>query len=398
MPRASAPREVRAPARPRRAVRPPILRTAHDGERHATWLELFFDLCFVAAVAALTHDLRADPTLGGLLRFAGLFVPVWWAWTSYSWYATGFDNDDDAYRVAMLAAMLGVIALAVGVEGVHHGQIAGFVLAYAFMQGLLALLFLRSRRHATSERAFTTVYALGDALGAAAWLGSLWVPPGLRPAMWTLAMLVLMGTPMIAARAMPMEAFDSTHIAERYGQFTLIVLGESIVAVVAATAATGWNAGALLTAAGGFGLAACVWWIYFEFIKASSLTRDNLVRAFVWGYGHLLIFAGIAAAAAGVQLAVMSAAAERAIGASAALVLGGGTIAYLVAIALIHRTTVRRTDAMLIARLIAALIIAALAVAGAVLPAPVFVGWVLAALGGEAVFEIVRARRMEQAT
>jgi low temperature requirement protein LtrA len=396
MQRAFAPREARAPAAPRRATRRPTLRTVHDGERHATWLELFFDLCFVAAAAALTHDLRADPTLGGLLRFAGLFVPVWWAWTSYSWYATGFDNDDDAYRVAMLAAMLGVIALAVGIEGVHRGRVAGFVLAYAFMQGLLALLFLRSRRHATHERAFTTTYALGDALGAAVWLASLWAPPSLRPAIWAVAMLVLMVTPMIAARSMPMEAFDSGHIAERYGQFTLIVLGESIVAVVAATAATGWNAGALLTAAAGFGLAACVWWIYFEFIRASSISRDNLARAFVWGYGHLLIFAGIAAAAAGVQLAVMRAAAGRGIGVSASLVLGGGTIAYLAAIALIHRTTEMRSDGTFVARLLAALAIAVLSAFGAGMPAPVFVGLVLAALGGEALFEIVRARGVER--
>src|SRR5205814_711575 len=77
-----------------RAWRPPVLRGHHGGERHATWLEVFFDLCFVAAVAALTHDLRTHPSLEGLLRFGGLFVPVWWAWTSYSWYATGFDNDD----------------------------------------------------------------------------------------------------------------------------------------------------------------------------------------------------------------------------------------------------------------------------------------------------------------
>ena len=45
-------------------------------ERTSTWLELFFDLCFVVAVAALARGLHDDPTLGGALRFAGLFVPV----------------------------------------------------------------------------------------------------------------------------------------------------------------------------------------------------------------------------------------------------------------------------------------------------------------------------------
>jgi low temperature requirement protein LtrA len=378
------------PAAARR--RPPVLRHGGEGERHATWLEVFFDLCFVAAIAALTHDLRLDPSWAGVLRFAGLFVPVWWAWTSFSWYATGFDNDDDRYRLAMLAAMLGVIALSVGIGGVARGEIAGFVLPYAFMQGLLALLFLRSRRHATHERAFTTVYALGSALGAAIWLGSLWVPAGLRVVSWALGMAVLMTAPMIAARAMPIEAFDASHIAERYGQFTLIVLGESIVAVASGAAATGWNAGALVTGAAGFGVAACVWWVYFEFIEAPAFVRGRLVPGFVWGYGHLMIFAGIAAAAAGVLLAVMAAGTGRTIGALPAAILTGGMITHLLGIALI-RMVGRGAEASVIARVIAALALAALAALGSGLRPPAFVATLFVIMAAETLFEITRARR-----
>lgn len=372
--------------------RPPVLRTTPEPHRHATWLELFFDLCFVAAVAALTHDLHEHPSREGLLRFAGLFVPVWWAWTSFSWYATGFDNDDDVSRVAMLAAMLGVIALAVGIPGIHRGEAAGFVLPYAFMQGLLALMFLRSRRHATRERAFTTIYALGDALGAALWLASLFVPGALRVATWTLAMAVLMTTPMIAARAMPMPEFDAGHIAERYGLFTLIVLGESIVAVATAGAATGWNARALITGAMAFGLAACVWWIYFTFVEVTRLARGNLTRAFVWGYGHLLIFAGIAAAAAGVHLAVMAARDGRPIGGWGAGLLAGGMAAYLVAIAVIHRVHRGGMDATFVTRGIGALGAAAIAWLGPALPSPTFTAAVFGIVGGTSLFEIVRGR------
>ena len=63
-------------------------------ERSSTWLELFFDLCFVVAVAALARGLHDEPNLGGMLRFLGLFVPVWWSWMIFTWYATAFDNDD----------------------------------------------------------------------------------------------------------------------------------------------------------------------------------------------------------------------------------------------------------------------------------------------------------------
>jgi len=99
--------EPAGPASPARRRRGPRLRTlAAEAaqERHATWLELFFDLCFVAAVAALAADLHHDPTWGGIARFCGLFVPVWWAWMGYTWYASAFDNDDPDTSVAVLGS------------------------------------------------------------------------------------------------------------------------------------------------------------------------------------------------------------------------------------------------------------------------------------------------------
>ena len=61
-----------------------------EPERRASWLELFFDLCFVVAVGAVAHTLHDEPTIEGIVLFAALFVPVWWSWMEYAWYATSF--------------------------------------------------------------------------------------------------------------------------------------------------------------------------------------------------------------------------------------------------------------------------------------------------------------------
>jgi low temperature requirement protein LtrA len=161
-------------------LRPVRLRAA-DEDRHPTWLELFFDLCFVAAVAALASGLHHHPDARGVLTFAGLFVPVWWAWMGYTWYASAFDNDDVVFRVSWLAAMLLVIALA-SQSASAEGDGAGFALAYGLLQLLLAALFLRARRRETTARAFATRYAIGDLLGAGVWLASSMVQP---PLQWT---------------------------------------------------------------------------------------------------------------------------------------------------------------------------------------------------------------------
>jgi low temperature requirement protein LtrA len=106
---------------PQRFVRPQVLRNLTNEqraeERTSTWLELFFDLCFVVAVAALARGLHDQPNLGGMLRFLGLFVPVWWSWMIFTWYATAFDNDDVPYRVTLFVAMLSILGLAASVGG-----------------------------------------------------------------------------------------------------------------------------------------------------------------------------------------------------------------------------------------------------------------------------------------
>ena len=97
----------------RRLREPPRLRTlGEDQARRSTWLELFFDLVFVVAVAQLGQQLSEDVTAEGLFRFLGFSVPVWWAWMGFTFYANRFDTDDLPYRLLIFVAMLGVAALA----------------------------------------------------------------------------------------------------------------------------------------------------------------------------------------------------------------------------------------------------------------------------------------------
>ncbi|MBA4115512.1 MAG: low temperature requirement protein A, partial [Rubrobacter sp.] len=285
-----------------RLRRPQLLRDFTEENRTSTWLELFFDLCFVVAVAALARGLHDDPTVAGALRFAGLFVPVWWAWMNFTWYATAFDNDDVVYRTTLLGAMLCTLWLAVSIEGVYEGRSFSFVLAYVALKLLLVGLFLRARRDATSVRAFVTRYAAGNALGAAIWLSSLLAPAPDRYGLWAVALAVEILTSIFAVRSSSMRIFHPEHIAERYGLFTLIVLGESVLAVASGAAGTNWNPNAVLAGLFGFVAAACIWWLYFDYVESSALGLGSRA-AFFWGYGHLFVYTSIAAFGVGIQLA-----------------------------------------------------------------------------------------------
>jgi low temperature requirement protein LtrA len=169
-----------------RFVRPQAMRNLTNEqraeERTSTWLELFFDLCFVVAVAALASGLHEEPNLDGMLRFLGLFVPVWWSWMIFTWYATAFDNDDVPYRVTLLVAMLSILGLAasVGRIGVDPAAAVSFVLAYSLMRLLVAsstsTLLGTSSEPPSGSRRCSCLLPGGTRSGVSDSLWSSWVP------------------------------------------------------------------------------------------------------------------------------------------------------------------------------------------------------------------------------
>ena len=147
-------------------------------ERRASWLELFFDLCFVVAVGAIAHTLHGDPTIAGLALFAALFIPVWWSWMEYAWYATSFPDGGTFNRFGAFAAMLTVLAMAAQAGSASHGDPRGFLLAFVVFHGIVVVLFLRAARLYPGCYAFSMRYATGFGLAAAVWLVSLALPLG----------------------------------------------------------------------------------------------------------------------------------------------------------------------------------------------------------------------------
>jgi low temperature requirement protein LtrA len=142
------------------ARRPPRLRTVEDVEgRHASALELFFDLVFVVAVAELGETLSHNTSAVGYLQFAFLFVPVWWAWVGYTFYSDRFDTDDLVLRLAMFAAMLAVVWLAVEIPRVFEDPAgaARFAAAYACVRLVLVGLYLRADYHEPRARPLTFI-------------------------------------------------------------------------------------------------------------------------------------------------------------------------------------------------------------------------------------------------
>jgi len=101
-----------------------------DNPRHATWLELFFDLVFVFAIAELAHLLHSHSDWSGIFTFALLFIPVWWLWIDFSYYADQFNADSGPYRLVIFGVMFGILIMALTVQGVIDDGSANFATIY----------------------------------------------------------------------------------------------------------------------------------------------------------------------------------------------------------------------------------------------------------------------------
>ena len=293
----------------RRHLVPMVGRDPSEDHRTSTPLELLFDLSFVVAIAVsageLHHAVAAGHLHDGLIGYLTTFFAIWWAWMNFTWFASAFDTDDVPYRLLTFVQITGVLILAVGIPDAYGGDFALVTIGYVVMRLAMVTFWLRAGRAPGGRNTPAMRYAAGIAIVQVFWVGRLFVLEDYG--IWTFLLLVVaeMAVPVVAEPDASATAWHPEHIAERYGLFTIIVIGESILAATGAirTALDGGFSGELLTIAiGGMVMVFGLWWLYFE-RNAHEPLRDVGRGAFLWGYGHYVLFASLAALGAGIAVA-----------------------------------------------------------------------------------------------
>jgi len=244
-------------------------------------------------------------TLSGFVVFGALFVPVFVAWQGFSFYADRFDTDDVFFRVCMLAAMLAVAALAIQIPSVAHGEgSAGFALAYIAIRVLTVVLNLRAYRHVPLARPLIGRYVAAFSFSVALWTVSLAVPEPWRLLLWGIGLAVDLGVPvLIGPHFVGRVPLHASHIPERFALFTIIVLGESVVAAALGVAGSDWELSSAAVAALGFLAVACLWWTYFD-VGAGLALAPGLLTTVRFIYVRVPMWAALTAVATGVNLLI----------------------------------------------------------------------------------------------
>ncbi|MGG8406723.1 low temperature requirement protein A [Streptomyces sp. 12297] len=279
--------------------------------RHAGWLELFFDLVFVALAAQLSHELHGDPGLRDFAVFFALYFPPWWLWINLTVSANYFVDDSPRRRLLMLSAMLCLAVMAASVPGADDDRAAVYALGYAGTRLVLLGLWWPATRFPGARRVprwRPLAYCLASGL---LWAVSAAVPSPWRYAMWAVLLLAEMVLLLTARGSGAPGRLDTGHLVERVGLFVIIVLGESVIALVT-SADHAWTLRAGAVGVLGFVLLAALWWSYFDFGSTSAELmfgaagdRDAyLLARDVAGFLHYFVTAAVLCMAGGLATAV----------------------------------------------------------------------------------------------
>jgi low temperature requirement protein LtrA len=362
-----------------------------------------FDLCFVVSVAQVADHLHNALVEGrvadALVGYGPGFFAIWWAWMNFTWFASAYDTDDVPYRLLTLLQIGGVLLLAAGVpDGFDRQDYTVATFGYVLMRVAMVTQWLRVAHDDPAGRTTALRYAAGIAVVQLGWIALLAAPLSWGTPGFVLLAACELAVPVWAVRSTQPTAWQPEHIADRYGLFTLIVLGECVLAATttlqAAIGTGGLSASLAVAAAGGLVLLFALWWSYFDRPAAEGL-RTSPRSAFGWGYWHLLVFASLAAVGAGLQVVAETIDHHgRLSDQAAALTLAVPAALFLISIGLLHSWVYRYRGERAVARFsVTALLVVLAAVATPPLPLALTIALIGLIVAGLVAADVVRPPR-----
>jgi low temperature requirement protein LtrA len=298
-------------------------------DRTVSALELFYDLVYVAVIGQAAHHLAEHVTARGAAEFAVVFCMIWAAWVNGSLYLELHGRDDGRTR-AFVFLQMGILALLALYTAEAAGEDGtGFALVYAVFLAVMAFLWWSVRRqdrlgdHSEFLRP-TAGYVLAMAVAVPLVAASAFLDDTPRLVAWIgFCIGWLVAIALVGALAVTRQGLLPTEsLVERFGLFTIIVLGEVIFGVVDGLSTP--DRDGLVVTTGiialviGFGF----WWIYFDLVGRRAPRGDG--RSLVsWLLSHLPVTLSIAGAGAAMVSLIHHAGDDRTPAATAWLLSGG---------------------------------------------------------------------------
>jgi low temperature requirement protein LtrA len=291
---------------------------APEEERHATPLELFYDLVFVFAITQVSHLLLKHLTWEGAGQSLLVLLVVWWAWNYTTWVTNELDPESIVVRLVLIAVMLASLLMAVAIPEAFGRHALLFAGSYVAIQvGRHAFLTFGAGGPGTIERERASRILTWFVAAGVLWIAGALAHGTARTVLWLAALALDYSAPLAVfwvpgRRRMrhDMWQVQTSHFAERFQLFIIIALGESIVVIGATTSELELNLARLVAFGIAFLETAAMWWLYFNYVariaeRRLELSPDRtLLARDAYTYLHVVLVAGVIVAAVGDELVI----------------------------------------------------------------------------------------------
>ena len=204
-------------------------------ERRISWLELFYDLVYVIAIARITHHLAAHVTISGFLEYASLFVLIFWGWLNGSLYHDLHGSEGLRTRLITLWQMMIIAAFAITIDQPSSRSYFNLTIVLMVMQFYITYLWWSVGFYDKSHRRYSRPYVIFFLLAMTLMGLSLYVSAKWLKIIVPLVIICNYTPAFIAHRLLRRASTDlnlSSAMSERLGLFTIIVFGELVLGVV----------------------------------------------------------------------------------------------------------------------------------------------------------------------
>ncbi|MEL6149853.1 MAG: low temperature requirement protein A [Chloroflexota bacterium] len=266
-------------------------------DRSVGWLELFYDLVYVATLIQIGNFLSDNLTLVGFGQFLVLMFLIWWAWAGETGYQTRYYVDDIWHRLLVFVQIMGIATVGLSVSEAFGDLSVQFALGYALARSMMIVMYIRAYFSHPASRSFSTVYIIAFGGEVAIWLGSTLLPAEYRWIAWLVAIafqIIFFAVPTTLREAVEWGP-DDHHMVERFGIFTIIVLGEAFVKILNDAQGTQLAVEQVLFGVAGLTILYSLWWLYFSDTAGKLYDLSSEAKALSWSYGHLFLATSLVA-------------------------------------------------------------------------------------------------------
>lgn len=278
-----------------------ILKVMQEEYKRASWLELFYDVAFVALVAQLTyltteHHHSVSDFLNIFIIGYSIFI-AWWATTANRNLQPSETAVD---KLLVQAQMIAAFLMSITMAATFYGDYVGFFVTLSAVRIIQALMLIRMYVKHPDKRPVTYNILQGFLAGSALWIVSAFLPAPYHFVAAGAALVVDIFTPLSTGRGNTVRYLNVHHLQERLGLFLMLVIGESMIVVALANTATTFSVNEPAVLFSGLALMVALWWLYFEHSEVHQGVRPK--NLFVFLHAHGFLFGSIILLSVGYKL------------------------------------------------------------------------------------------------